>query len=413
MNSEKIFRIRFHTALFNFLLIALIGTTLRYVFIHEIKIVPNFTNVMHAHSHAAMLGWIFMALYSCLLYAFLPEVASKKIYNILFWCNQIAMLGMIISFWQGGYTIPSIIFLTIHVFITYFFTILVFKDVRGKTFSNLLTKHLLYIGLFFLVFSSVGVWSLIPVSILLQSSMKVLFTYLSVQFYLHFQYNGWFIFGCLALFFSMKNVPAATINRKSVSIVYMLALCTIVTYSFDIFWGFQHYKIYLNISVVVAGIQLILTVRLFAINSAFTKGIMGELKPGVKALFIVSFCSLLLKELIQVIIIYPGMAQTVFILRNYIVAYLHLIFLGVTTTFLLGYTWQKGVLVIQSVVARFSIALIVSCIFIIELLLAIMGSLSWAGKSNPPIFYALVFAFSLSIVTGILILFVINRIRKR
>lgn len=106
------------------------------------------------------------------------------------------------------------------------------------------------------------------------------------------------------------------------------------------------------------------------------------------------------------------MAQTVFILRSYVIAYLHLVFLGITTVFLLGYAWQYGALVIRSAFAIFSVVLVVSCIFLIELMLGIMGSLSWAGKYNPPVMYVLIFAFSLSVVIGIAILLLLNRKRQ-
>lgn len=76
------------------------------------------------------------------------------------------------------------------------------------------------------------------------------------------------------------------------------------------------------------------------------------------------------------------MAHASFVLRNYVIAYLHLTFLGVTTIFLLGYAWQNNALLIQSKAAKIVIGIIVCSVFSIELLLSIMGSLSWAGISS-------------------------------
>lgn len=414
MDSKRIFITRFYVALFNFLLAALVGTILRYVFIHSVIIVEDFRDVLHAHSHIAMIGWAFMALFSCLLYSFSPETSGRRIYHILFWMSEAIILVLLVNFWINGYDITSIVLLTIYIAITFVFSIRFFLDMRRqKKVKNKLSLHLFLISLFFLCLSAIGILGMAPTMIFLKGSLKIILYYLTVQFYMHFQYNGWFIFACLALLFSMKkHEETVTENRNSLWVVYLLAFSTAITFCFDIFWAVPDYPVFLYISVVAAVIQLVMTVILVVINKSLINTIWRELKHGVKVLFLISFISLLLKELIQVIIIYPGMAQTVFILRSYVIAYLHLVFLGITTVFLLGYAWQYGALVIRSAFAIFSVVLVVSCIFLIELMLGIMGSLSWAGKYNPPVMYVLIFAFSLSVVIGIAILLLLNRKRQ-
>ncbi len=414
MDNKQTFVKRFYVALFNLLLAASVGTILRYVFIHPLKIVDDFRYVLHAHSHVAMMGWGFMALFGCLLYSFSPETSGKKIYHILFWTCEVIILILLVNFWVNGYDVTSIVLSTGYIVITFIFSIRLFRDIRRKeNVKNKLSIHLLCISLFFLCLSAIGIMGMAPTMMFMQGSLKILFYYLTVQFYMHFQYNGWFIFACLALFFTMKKNDAAVIEHKnSLMVVYLFAFSTVVAFCFDVFWAFPHYPVFLNLSVVVAVIQLIMTVTLFVINKDLVKAIWGGLRYGVKILFLISFIALMLKELIQIIIIYPGMAQTVFVLRSYVIAYLHLIFLGITTVFLLGYAWQNGALVIQSTFTKFAIILIISCIFLIELALAIMGTLSWAGKYNPPYMYVFIFAFSLSIVIGIIILLLLNR-KKR
>lgn len=414
MDSKQIFTQRFWIALFNLLLAASVGTVLRYVFIHSIAIVDDFRSVLHAHSHVAMMGWGFMALFGCLLYSFSPETSGKKIYHVLFWMCEVFILILLVNFWVNGYDVTSIVLLTVYIAATFVFSIHLFRDVRRqRSVNDKLSIHLLWVSLFFLCLSAIGILGMAPTMIFMKGSLKVVFYYLTVQFYMHFQYSGWFIFACLALFFRMKkNETVIRENKNSIWIVYLFAFTTAVTFCFDIFWALPDYPVFLNLSVAAAIIQLIATVTLLVINKSLVKAIWGGLRYGVKILFMISFISLLIKEVIQVIIIYPGMAQTVFILRSYVIAYLHLIFLGITTVFLLGYAWQNGVLIIQSVFARFAVVLIISCIFLIELALGIMGSLSWAGKSNPSYMYILIFAFSLSIVMGIAILFLLRRKNK-
>ena len=407
---ESVFRKRFLIALFNFLIVAAVGTLLRFVFVHEVEIVAEYKNVLHAHSHVAIMGWVFMALFGSLLFAFTPDASNRKLYHVLFWINQINCLVLIVNFWIHGYDIVSIVLSSIYILITYIFSANILKDLKNSNASGI-AKMLLKFCLFFLVISTIGILALGPVLMTLHGTEKVIWYYLLVQFYIHFQYNGWFIFGCLALFFSFyKN--NSTENKVVLYPVYGIAFATITTYCLSIFWGFPAYHIFLNISVASGFVQLFFTIQLFRLNKNIVKEIFYKLKSGVKALFIISFSALIIKQLLQVIIIYPEMAHASFVLRNYVIAYLHLTFLGVTTIFLLGYAWQNNALLIQSKVAKIVIGIIVCSVFSIELLLSIMGSLSWAGISSGAIFYQLVFAFSLAIVLCLLIILVKNLNKK-
>ena len=407
---ESVFRKRFLIALFNFLIVAAVGTLLRFVFVHEVEIVAEYKNVLHAHSHVAIMGWVFMALFGSLLFAFTPDASNRKLYHVLFWINQINCLVLIVNFWIHGYDIVSIVLSSIYILITYIFSVNILKDLKNSNASGI-AKMLLKFCLFFLLISTIGILALGPVLMTLHGTEKVIWYYLLVQFYIHFQYNGWFIFGCLALFFSFyKN--NSTENKVVLYPVYGIAFATITTYCLSIFWGFPAYHIFLNISVASGFVQLFFTIQLFRLNKNIVKEIFYKLKSGVKALFIISFSALIIKQLLQVIIIYPEMAHASFVLRNYVIAYLHLTFLGVTTIFLLGYAWQNNALLIQSKVAKIVIGIIVCSVFSIELLLSIMGSLSWAGISSGAIFYQLVFAFSLAIVLCLLIILVKNLNKK-
>ncbi len=408
--EENVFRKRFLVALFNFLVIASIGTLLRYVFIHEVKIVGDYKHVLHAHSHIAMMGWVFMALFASLLFAFTPQTSNRKLYHILFWINQVNCMVLIVNFWIHGYDFVSIILSTIYVVITYVFAINIFRDMKN-VLINPIAKRLVQFALFFLFLSTIGLWAIGPVLTNLHGSQKVIWYYLLVQFYIHFQYNGWFIFSCLALFFSLSKNNSVE-NKFHITPVYWMVASALTTYCLSIFWGFPDYHIFLNISLAAAFFQLYFTIQLFRKNKNVVKEIFSELKSGVKILFIISFSALIVKQLLQVIIIYPEMAHASFVLRNYVIAYLHLTFLGVTTVFILGYAWQKNALVIQSVFSKIIISTIVISIFAIELLLSIMGSLSWAGRQTVPLFYQLVFIFSFAIVLSLLIVLIVNSRKK-
>ncbi|WP_163377769.1 hypothetical protein [Cyclobacterium sp. SYSU L10401] len=66
----------------NFLIAALFGLVLRAAFVWEINWM-EYRNLLHAHSHLAMLGWVYMGIFAFFCYRFVP--ASKfKTYSKLF-----------------------------------------------------------------------------------------------------------------------------------------------------------------------------------------------------------------------------------------------------------------------------------------------------------------------------------------
>ncbi|MCB0375138.1 MAG: hypothetical protein KDD04_04390, partial [Sinomicrobium sp.] len=201
-------RIWLSVALINFLLATIVGALLRFAFVTELPGI-KYQYLLHTHSHVAMLGWIYMALFALLVYAFIPEGVSLRRYNQLFWMTQGSVIGMLLSFPVQGYGAFSIAFSTIHILFSYVFIWWMWKDMGPqRTFSRLLLKT----ALFFQVFSTLGVWMMGPIMAtpLRQSS----FYYLAVQFYLHFQFNGWFIIAVLALFFKYSEDLGLIFSRK-------------------------------------------------------------------------------------------------------------------------------------------------------------------------------------------------------
>ena len=81
--------------LLNFFIAALMGLTLRYFFINTIPI--NYRFLTHAHSHVAMLGWVYLMLFTLIVHYFVPN-NKKAVFNNLFWLTEIAVVGMMVSF---------------------------------------------------------------------------------------------------------------------------------------------------------------------------------------------------------------------------------------------------------------------------------------------------------------------------
>jgi hypothetical protein len=97
--------------LINFFIAAMMGLALRYSFISSINL--NYRYLTHAHSHLAMLGWVYLMLFVLIVHYFVPE--KKPVYNRLFWLTEFSVVGMMVSFPFQGYAVISITFSTLHI----------------------------------------------------------------------------------------------------------------------------------------------------------------------------------------------------------------------------------------------------------------------------------------------------------
>jgi cbb3-type cytochrome oxidase subunit 1 len=138
-------------ALFNFLIAASIGVLLRYVFVQSISWL-HFKNFLHAHSHGAMLGWVFLMLYGALIHSFLPQAKQNiKKYHLLFWGFQVSVIGMFLSFPMQGYVSVSIPFSTLHIILSYIFIYHFLKDLPSHP-QHIYSQRFVKTALFFLAF---------------------------------------------------------------------------------------------------------------------------------------------------------------------------------------------------------------------------------------------------------------------
>ena len=145
---------------FYLLIVAVIGSYLRFVFIYDPEVL-NYQYLLHSHSHTAILGWVYNALFLAILLSFLPDKINSKKYNSIFWLTKIAVIGMTISFALQGYAAISISFSTLHILMSYIFIYCFVKDNRkNKSMDGLISLKFIYGGLFFLFLSSFWPWGL-------------------------------------------------------------------------------------------------------------------------------------------------------------------------------------------------------------------------------------------------------------
>ncbi|REG98590.1 hypothetical protein [Flavobacterium aquicola] len=380
----------------NFFIASLMGLLLRWMYVAPIEGV-NFQFLMHGHSHVAMLGWVYMMLYCLIFYSFIPEKAQEKpIYNKLFWVTEIAVIGMMIDFPAQGYAFASILFSTLHIFCSYWFCYLVWKDAKPTTLPE---KKMLKTALFFMLLSTVGVWCLGPAVGLLGKASA--FYQIAIQFFLHFQFNGWFLFAVLALFFKQAKL---TFDVKKFSLIYNLFVCsTVLTLALPVSWYLSN-PIFHWINAIGVVLQLVSAVLFIQVVKSQLQTFFSNLSALVKTVYGFALFSLVLKIIIQLVVLVPELAQVSHQIRNFVIGYIHLTMLGIITGFLFGFAFQNSFLNPKSFIQKWGMNLFLLGFVATEILLFLQGIWLFLNKGSLPNYYLNLFLVSIFLPVGLLFL---------
>nr|WP_315196370.1 hypothetical protein [uncultured Flavobacterium sp.] len=370
------------------------GLLLRLMYVAPIEGV-NFQFLMHGHSHVAMLGWVYLMLYCLIIYFFVPKEAQQKpIYNRLFWITEVAIIGMMIDFPAQGYAFASILFSTLHIFCSYCFVHLIWKDAKPNTF---LEKKMLRTSLFFMVLSTLGVWCLGPaVGIMGKASA---FYQIAIQFFLHFQFNGWFLFAVLALFFKQSKLNAD--EKKFREFYNLLVTGTALTLALPVSWSLSN-PIFYWINVVGILLQLISAVLFIQLIRPKFQTYFAPMGSLEKTVYRFAFFSLALKVIIQLVVLVPELAYVSHEIRNFVIGYIHLTMLGIITGFLFGFALQNNFINSQKKIVQWGIKIFLLGFVATEILLFLQGIWLFLNKGSFPDYYLNLFIASIPLPLGLL-----------
>lgn len=368
------------------------GLALLFSFLDSIGL--NYRFLTHAHSHVAMLGWVYLMLFTLFVHYFIPE--KPKIFNRLFWLTEFAVVGMMLSFPFQGYAIISISFSTLHIFCSYYFAYLIFKH---QKVNSLVSRKLLKTSLIFMVISTIGVWCLGPaVAMLGQASA---FYQIAIQFFLHFQFNGWFLIAVIAVFFHFLKVEDSKIFRQ---FFWLLIVSTVLTFALPIQWFAPHISlIWINgIGVVI---QIIALYKFFQLIKPKLNSLSSDRSKLVFYMYSFALVCFILKVVFQSFSILPDFSIVVYEHRNFVIGFIHLLMLGVISGFLFAFI-LKSTIVSVSKSLNFGIYSFLLGFVLTELLLLIQGVMFYFGNGILPNYYLLLFLFSIFLPLGIgLVLF--------
>lgn len=353
---------------FNFLIVCLFGLLMRSKLLFSVPWIDQ-KNIMHAHSHYAFSAWV-----SQLLMLFMIKSVFKlesdnsvpKIYAIILGLNQLLSIGMLICFSINGYFVGSIIFSFLVVLLSYVFSVYIFRDI-SKTKIPVAIKYLFNASIFFNVFSTLGTYGLIYLKA--THSFDSLKQLASVYFYLHFQYNGWFMIACLGLlllWIYQKQGRLLLSKRKAL----LFIITVIPTYFLSVLWWkeFPNYLFFILVLTVI--FQLGIWVKLLYNIALGTS--LGRVNRGFSFIWIFIAVALLVKLLLQALSVIPSLSQLAYGFRPIVIAYLHLVLLAIISLFLFAYSFAEGLLFRSKLVIR-SMFFLLGAVFLNEFFLGMQG----------------------------------------
>lgn len=390
-------------SLFNLLLVALLGILMRYKIGFPF---PYFDqkHLQHAHSHFAFYGWVshtLMTLMAAYIHDLNQGIPLKR-YNSLIALNLMASYGMLFSFTAWGYHAVSISFSVLSVLVSYAFTAFFIRDFRPMRIRSGVSLWF-RAALLFNVLSSLGTFALAYMMATKQVAQQAYL--LSVYFYLHFQYNGWFFFtsvGLAILLFRKLNPDFHTDRR----VFWMFALSVVPAYLLSALWLPMPGWVYALV-VAAAVVQSMAWVMQFSLFAKEYRNNLQRLLPEIRlGLWVVGF-AICIKFLLQLGSVIPELAKLAFGFRPVIIAYLHLVLLAITSVFLLLAAYAQGYVQVNRKSKRALILFMVS-VYLNEAVLALQGVASFA-YFRFPMMNEILFAVSVLIGLAVTALFLSQR----
>ena len=354
---------------FNFFVVSVVGVMMRYNMAFSL---PGFNHkfMQESHSHFAFYGWVSAGIFLFVtkyLSENYPKINLKK-YQYLMISNQIGSYGMLFTFLYGGYFWLSIVFSSIALFTGFAYFIFLLIDTKSNKNPEIMW---LKSGAFFATFSAIGIFGLAYFSSK-KEEFDVLFR-ASTYFYLHYQYNGFFIFSCIGLLLiSLKKLGIEIEEKLNKTIFYLLFFGCFLGYGLSILW-IEMNPIFYGFFILISIVQLFGAI-LF-LNCIRKTDLFNNQNFIQKLLISVFGFAFILKFLLQGLSAIPALGVFAFSNINIVIAYLHLVLLMGISLFLIWKILQLVEIEFNKLL-KFSILLLVFGIVCNEIVLALSGIFS-------------------------------------
>jgi hypothetical protein len=362
-------------ALINFLIVSILGLAMRLKMVLPMPWI-NQKFLLHSHSHFAFTGWVTHALMVFILVLFSQQAGIRneeglgRTGNRLVLANIVTAYGMLGTFIWQGYGFYSITFSTLSILISYLFTFYVWQILKKPSFTSMPTevKKWFRFAVLLLIFSSIGTFVL---SYLMATNNVDPRKQLgAVYFYLHFQYNGWFLFSCFGLLHHWMHKNGLVL--KSGNLLFsVFAIAVIPTYMLSVLWWKMPVWVYILVifaslaQIIVYAIWFVELYKKVKIFKTFANSL-------VRFILIIVGTAFFIKLLLQVLSLHPELSQIAYGYRPIIIGYLHLVLLVVISLFI----WAFGLanhFIIDNPLVRFGVYIMITGILLNEIILMVQG----------------------------------------
>ncbi|PKP12717.1 MAG: hypothetical protein CVU08_09075 [Bacteroidetes bacterium HGW-Bacteroidetes-3] len=387
-----------------FILSALYGLLMRWNFAFPTKFIP-YQNLLQSHSHVAFLGWGYLAAIGAILHYFVSDAnKQKKVYKVTLTILLVVIPLMLISFPLGGYKVFSIVLLAVFGLTSYVLSFRILKDLQRKSTSSKLIRY----GIYYYLLSSLATWFL---AFVIATQGKTNLYHNTVYFYLHFLYNGFFVFTLFGLLFKIFENQQIVISEKLQKGFFLfLNIACIPAYALSVLWS--GVPLAFNVIGFLASVlqlfSLVFLIKIMRqafsqINWCFTS----------KLLLKFAMVSYSLKIISQILSAFPFIVEKSLALKPFfIIGYLHLFTLGFMSVLLILIAEQLGKFSFRKATSKIGIALFLTSIFITEMLLFLQGFLFLFQFNAIKNYSLILLIFSFLMVIGLLAVY-INQFSKK
>ncbi|HWY99267.1 MAG TPA: hypothetical protein VNY36_09285 [Bacteroidia bacterium] len=375
MNSRKKW---INLSITNLCIVAALGVLMRSKIIFNLPWI-DYNRLVDTHGHFAFAGWVTLILTTLLVYELPGALYNKKVYQIL--------LELIFaSSWATLFTSPfaSCKFISEYIsvgyiIITYIFSWVYINNIL-KTTANKTVKLISVASLICLILSSAGV--LMLAYLFAKKSLNAILYRDALFGYLHLQYNGFFTLAVFALIFN-KIVPMASQRANKNIYRFAVLLCLSVIPSMFTSFLWHQATPAIHIVSVLGSLFLLLSLLWFIISISLLSKEFKMVISEIRYMVILSLSAFIIKIFLQSLTVFNSINVLVFGNRPMIMGFLHMVFLGFVTLFIIAYFTQKGILNGKSYFTRFALAVFTLAVVINEILLMLQGLGTWLVTSSP------------------------------
>ena len=387
-------------SILNFCIVSIIGFILRSKIIFFLPII-NYNHLLESHFHFAFGGWMTLILMVLSVYELLPASLYKKaFYQWIFGIITITSWITLLTQYFDGNSLSTKLFSTAFILTTFIYSWIFIRDIKKANVSKAV-QLLAISSLVSLILSSVGPLAL-DYLFALKSQNAILYRN-ALYTYLHFQYNGFFTLAVFSLIFHKIKWE---INSSSDHNIYRFSILLVISIPTSLFLTYlwQNPITLFRLVAICGSVSILLTLIFFLIILPSLFKIFHKAEPVVKYIMFLAFSSFVLKMFLQSFTIIPKIGDAVFGNRPIIIGFLHLVFLGFVTLFILGYIMFSQIQNIRSGFARLALLVFSTGVILTETILMAQGLGAMFLKSNLLVPW-LLWATSILLLIGALMIF--------